>query len=67
MKFFIGNFVQGGLAGVSTIIFLHPFYFVPIRVTADVGVGKTREFTGAIDCVKKISKSDGVKGFYRGI
>lgn len=37
------------------------------RLAADVGkAGGTREFTGLGDCLKKIFKSDGLIGLYRG-
>lgn len=36
-------------------------------MAADVGKsGGTREFNGLLDCLKKISKTDGIVGMYRG-
>lgn len=35
-------------------------------MAADVGKGGDRQFNGLIDCLKKITKSDGIVGLYRG-
>lgn len=37
-----------------------------ISLAADVGQGGQREFNGLIDCLKKVIKSDGPIGLYRG-
>lgn len=36
------------------------------RLAADVGKAGQREFNGLFDCIKKIFKSDGFMGLYRG-
>ena len=37
------------------------------RLATDIGRSREqREFTGLVDCTKKIVASDGVKGLYRG-
>lgn len=48
---------------------MYPLDFARVRVAADVLGGKQggeREFKGSIDCFRKIYKSDGPIGFYRG-
>ncbi|MCP3662145.1 MAG: hypothetical protein GY696_06555 [Gammaproteobacteria bacterium] len=65
-KFFMGNCLSGGAAGATSLMFVYPLDFARTRLAADVGTGKQREFTGIIDCVTKIAKSDGPVGLYRG-
>jgi len=68
-KFFLGNMASGGAAGATSLMFVYPLDFARTRLAADVGkAGKTgeREFTGLNDCLRKIYKSDGPIGLYRG-
>lgn len=67
-KFFIGNCASGGAAGATSLCFVYPLDFARTRLAADVGAGKdgAREFTGLVDCLKKISAKDGVSGLYNG-
>ncbi|KDO25986.1 hypothetical protein SPRG_08639 [Saprolegnia parasitica CBS 223.65] len=64
--FFVGNLAAGGAAGATTLAFVYPLDFARTRLGADVGVGKSRLYTGLVDCLSKIYKSDGAKGLYRG-
>lgn len=64
--FFLGNMASGGAAGASSLIFVYPLDFARTRLAADVGKGTDREFSGLVDCLSKIFKSDGVIGLYRG-
>jgi len=60
---------SGGAAGATSLCFVYPLDFARTRLAADVGkAGSTgnREFTGLIDCITKIFKSDGAYGLYRG-
>jgi solute carrier family 25 (adenine nucleotide translocator) protein 4/5/6/31 len=59
---------SGGAAGATSLTFVYPLDFARTRLAADVGKGKTgeREFSGLVDCLTKIVKSDGVYGLYRG-
>jgi solute carrier family 25 (adenine nucleotide translocator) protein 4/5/6/31 len=68
MKFFMGNMASGGAAGATSLMFVYPLDFARTRLAADVGKGKggEREFNGLNDCLKKILKSDGAIGLYRG-
>jgi solute carrier family 25 (adenine nucleotide translocator) protein 4/5/6/31 len=65
--FFLGNLASGGAAGASSLAFVYPLDFARTRLAADVGKGASdRQFAGLIDCLKKITKSDGIQGLYRG-
>lgn len=65
-KFFMGNMASGGAAGATSLLVVYPLDFARTRLAADVGSGKDREFTGLVDCLAKIAKSDGPMGLYRG-
>lgn len=68
-KFFMGNMASGGAAGATSLLFVYPLDFARTRLAADVGKGKKggeREFSGLVDCLQKIFKSDGPMGLYRG-
>jgi len=64
--FFIGNCASGGAAGATSLCFVYPLDFARTRLAADVGAGGEREFTGLIDCLKKVSQKDGLGGLYNG-
>ncbi|XP_059475359.1 ADP,ATP carrier protein 1-like isoform X2 [Neocloeon triangulifer] len=65
--YFAGSVVAGSAAGATSLSIVYPLDFVRTRLGADVGKTKEeREFTGLIDCIKKIFKSDGIAGLYRG-
>jgi solute carrier family 25 (mitochondrial adenine nucleotide translocator), member 4/5/6/31 len=67
--FFLGNMAAGGAAGATSLMFVYPLDFARTRLAADVGKGKKggeREFAGLNDCIRKIYKSDGPIGLYRG-
>jgi len=65
-KFFVGNCMSGGAAGATSLTVVYPLDFARTRLAADVGSGGNREFTGLIDCLKKVAASDGPQGLYRG-
>lgn len=65
-KFFMGNMASGGAAGATSLCVVYPLDFARTRLAADVGSGGKREFSGLIDCLAKVGKSDGVTGLYRG-
>jgi len=64
--FFLGNLASGGAAGATSLIFVYPLDFARTRLAADVGKKEGRQFTGLVDCIKQIAKSDGAAGLYRG-
>lgn len=55
----LGNMASGGAAGATSLIVVYPLDFARTRLAVDVGTGKTREFTGTLDCILKTSKSSG--------
>jgi len=66
-KFFAGNLASGGAAGATSLLFVYPLDFARTRLAADVGKNNTdRQFTGLIDCVKKIYSKNGLRGIYTG-
>jgi len=66
VKFFIGNCASGGAAGATSLCVVYPLDFARTRLAADVGSGGQREFSGLIDCLKKVGQKDGMQGLYRG-
>ncbi|KAL5276491.1 slc25a4 family protein [Megaselia abdita] len=66
VRYFLGNLASGGAAGATSLCFVYPLDFARTRLGADVGKGGQREFNGLIDCLAKITKSDGIVGLYRG-
>lgn len=65
-KFFACNLASGGLAGASSLLIVYPLDFARTRLAADVGSGKAREFTGLIDCLKKVAGRGGPMALYQG-
>jgi len=65
-KFAAGNIAAGSAAGAASLCFVYPLDFARTRLAADVGKGKTRQFTGLGHCLTSILKSDGLIGLYRG-
>jgi solute carrier family 25 (adenine nucleotide translocator) protein 4/5/6/31 len=66
-KFFFGNLASGGAAGATSLMVVYPLDFARTRLAADVGkTGAERQFTGLVDCLTKVYKSDGYKGLYQG-
>jgi len=66
-KFFFGNLASGGAAGATSLMVVYPLDFARTRLAADVGKGPAeRQFSGLVDCLTKIKKSDGLKGLYQG-
>lgn len=66
-KFFFGNLASGGAAGATSLMVVYPLDFARTRLAADVGkTGADRQFTGLVDCLTKVYKSDGYKGLYQG-
>lgn len=45
---------------------MYPLDFARTRLAADIGSGKTREFSGLVNCLTTIGKKDGPAGLYRG-
>ncbi|CAL8276492.1 unnamed protein product [Arctogadus glacialis] len=66
-RYFAGNLASGGAAGATSLCFVYPLDFARTRLAADIGKpGAGREFNGLADCLKQITKSDGIRGLYQG-
>ncbi|XP_033116533.1 ADP/ATP translocase 3-like [Anneissia japonica] len=66
-RYLCGNLAAGGAAGGTAMCFVYPLDFARTRLGADLGKTATeREFSGIFDCARKIFRTDGVIGFYRG-
>jgi len=65
-KFALGNIAAGSAAGASSLCFVYPLDFARTRLAADVGKGANRQFTGLLNCISTIMKTDGLIGLYRG-
>lgn len=65
-RFFATNMASGGLAGAGSLLIVYPLDFARTRLAADVGTGKTREFTGLVDCLSKVVKRGGPMALYQG-
>eukprot|EP00915_Cephaloidophora_sp_WS-2016_P003531 GHVH01004770.1.p1 GENE.GHVH01004770.1~~GHVH01004770.1.p1 ORF type:complete len:289 (+),score=49.60 GHVH01004770.1:105-971(+) len=66
MKFFFGTLAAGGAAGATSMAVVYPLDFARTRMAADKGVGENRKYTSMMDCMKKLSEKEGVKGLYKG-
>ncbi|ODV86655.1 hypothetical protein CANARDRAFT_21655 [[Candida] arabinofermentans NRRL YB-2248] len=64
---FIYQFAAGAIAGVSEILVMYPLDVVKTRIQLQVGSGPTAEYSGILDCLKKIIKNEGPARLYRGI
>jgi len=66
-RYFAGNLASGGAAGATSLCFVYPLDFARTRLAADIGKGAAeREFSGLVNCLGKIFKTDGLKGLYQG-
>ncbi|CAL2045320.1 hypothetical protein CAEBREN_22523 [Caenorhabditis brenneri] len=67
-RWLIGNLVAGGGSGCATLATIYPLDFIRTRLAIDLGKRKSdREFTGMFDCARKIIKTDGIPGLYKGL
>ena len=68
INLFYKNLLSGGLAGTTSCLIIYPFDFIRTRLPTDVGKNKkNREFNNLSDCIKKIYKKEGIKGYYKGM
>lgn len=69
IQFVAANIASGGIAGIGSLIFVYSLDFVRTRLANDAKsakVGGERQFNGMLDVYRKIIKSDGITGLYRG-
>eukprot|EP00922_Rhytidocystis_sp_ex-Travisia-forbesii_P028360 GHVS01041619.1.p1 GENE.GHVS01041619.1~~GHVS01041619.1.p1 ORF type:complete len:331 (+),score=46.09 GHVS01041619.1:210-1202(+) len=65
-KFFMTNVMTGAMAGASSLLIVYPLDFVRTRLAADVGKQADREFTGLVDCLRKVYNRTGFFSLYQG-
>uniref|UniRef100_A0A8C9GUD8 Mitochondrial carrier protein n=1 Tax=Piliocolobus tephrosceles TaxID=591936 RepID=A0A8C9GUD8_9PRIM len=56
------RFISGSLAGVTAQTCIYPMEVLKTRLA----IGKTGEYSGIIDCGKKLLKQEGVRSFFKG-
>lgn len=56
------RFIAGSLAGATAQTIIYPMEVMKTRLT----LGKTGQYSGMLNCGKKILKREGVKAFYKG-
>jgi len=65
-KLFLTNLASGGLAGAASLCIVYPLDFARTRLASDLGKGGAREFTGLVDCLRKVVGATGVSSLYQG-
>lgn len=61
------QFAAGGSAGLVEVSLMHPLDLIKTRFQIQRGAEDPTRYTSLYDCFKKISKSEGLLGFYKGI
>jgi len=59
--------IAGGITGGIEICITFPTEYVKTQLQLDEKTGKTKQYNGIVDCVKKTVKGHGVLGLYRGL
>lgn len=65
-KFFMTNLASGGAAGACSLLIVYPLDFARTRLAADIGKQSAREFTGLVDCLRKVATRGGPMAVYQG-
>lgn len=61
-------FICGGVGGVCTVVVGHPLDTIKVRLqTMTTEPGKPPQYTGTMDCAKKIVSKEGFFGLYKGM
>uniref|UniRef100_H2YEW9 ADP/ATP translocase n=1 Tax=Ciona savignyi TaxID=51511 RepID=H2YEW9_CIOSA len=61
------NMLCGGAAGVSSMCITYPLDFARTRLSADVGIGNSRQFNGLMHCMRSVASTEGITGLYKGL
>lgn len=61
------QFAAGGSAGLVEVSLMHPLDLIKTRFQIQRGPEDPNRYTSLYDCFKKISRSEGILGFYKGI
>lgn len=60
-------FVAGISGGVVSTLTLHPLDLIKIRLAVNDGRASVPQYNGIVDAFRQIVKSEGIRGFYRGV
>lgn len=64
----LNKLLCGGLSGISAVSFTYPTDLIRRRLQIQNSFDKDiPKYNGIIDCIKKIYKQEGIKGFYKGL
>jgi solute carrier family 25 folate transporter 32 len=61
------HLAAGTAAGVLTALILHPIDLVKVRLQVQDGRTRAENYRGIRDAVSRIWRSEGARGFYRGV
>ncbi|GMM28627.1 mitochondrial 2-oxodicarboxylate carrier [Martiniozyma asiatica (nom. inval.)] len=61
------QFISGAVAGISELLIMYPLDVVKTRIQLQVGSGANAEYSGVLDCLTKIVRTEGAGTLYRGI
>ncbi|XP_029648752.1 mitochondrial 2-oxodicarboxylate carrier-like isoform X1 [Octopus sinensis] len=61
------QFASGGCAGLVEVSLMHPLDLIKTRFQIQRGPEDPNRYTSLYDCFKKISRNEGMLGFYKGI
>lgn len=68
---FIYQFAAGAVAGISEILVMYPLDVVKTRMQLQVGkasgAAAQEQYSGVVDCIKKIIQKEGASRLYKGI
>ena len=65
--YFDSKFIGGGLAGLFSVTITYPTDLIRRRLQLQGFDKSVPEYNGILDCCKKIFKTEGITGFYRGL
>ncbi|KAJ9581403.1 hypothetical protein L9F63_023418, partial [Diploptera punctata] len=62
-------FISGGFGGLCTVVSGHPFDTIKVRLQTmpKPAAGEAPMYTGALDCVTKTVRREGILGLYKGM
>ena len=67
-EFVFKSILAGGIAGCSTALIVYPLDFARTRMGVDLGnTLEQRQFSSLSDCIRKVYRSDGIRGVYAGL
>ena len=64
---FENKFIAGALAGLISQTLMYPGDTLKRNLQLDGINGQKKKYSGILDCIKKILKKEGIKGFYPGV